>query len=82
MPKSHRPLRDWGSSSYDRYTGRSASSLAADGKSSNGYVNACGNASSQLDEAAGRAEGGAPNAHGMNRSGSGDKGRVKQNRYL
>jgi hypothetical protein len=82
MPKSHTPLRDWGSASYDRYTGRSASSLAKDG-GRDGYVNDAGAASSQIDECHNPGRHGAPGkATGWVQNGAGDKGRVKQNRYL
>lgn len=75
------PLRNWAEGSYSATTGRAAKSSepARDSYSADGVVKPW-RVSAQISEATGRAEGGAPNVSGMNRSGSGDPGRIRFNR--
>ena len=74
-------MRQWAESSYSATTGRAArSSVPAQSSHSAQGVVRPWTTSAQISEATGRAEGGAPNVSGMNRSGSGDPGRVKYNR--
>lgn len=72
MPKT---LRDWAADSYDVSTGRSASSLQADGTGSKG--NHTSNVSSQKGASSAGGQKGAPGTAGLNRSGSADSGRRK-----
>ena len=75
------PLRQWSEASYSSTTGRAAKSSepARESYSADGVVKGW-RVSAQINEATGRAEGGAPNISGMNRSGSGDPGRQRYNR--
>jgi hypothetical protein len=75
------PLRNWSEASYDPRTGRAAKSSepARESYSADGVVKGW-RVSAQINEATGRAEGGAPNISGMDRAGSGDPGRIRFNR--
>jgi hypothetical protein len=75
------PLRNWSEASYDPRTGRAAKSSepARESYSADGVVKGW-RVSAQISEATGRAERGAPNISGMNRSGSGDPGRQRYSR--
>ena len=75
------PMRQWAESSYSSTTGRAArSSVSAQSSHSAQGVVRPWTTSAQISEATGRAEGGAPNISGMNRSGSADRGRQKYSR--
>jgi hypothetical protein len=68
-------LREWASDSYDKHTGRSASSLEENGTGNRG--NHTSAVSSQKSEANAGGQKGAPGVSAMDRSGSADPGRRK-----
>lgn len=75
MAEDKGTLRDWACPSYDVRTGRSASSLQAEGTGSKG--NHTTSVSAQKGSANGAGVNGAPGVSAMNESGSADKGRRK-----
>jgi hypothetical protein len=68
-------LRDWAVGSYDRRTGRAASSLEEAGTGNKGNHTTA--VATQIEEASAGGVGGAPGVSGLNRSGSADPGRRK-----
>lgn len=76
MARKHDSLRDWAEPSYDKRTGRSASSLeSADGGGRKG--NHTTEVADQVEETMNGGQNGAPGVSAMNRSGSADPGRNK-----
>jgi hypothetical protein len=57
------PLRTWASPSYDSRTGRAASAFAPPGSAATFDAGENVRPDAQVDEAAGKASGGAPNFH-------------------
>jgi len=68
-------LRDWAAPSYDRRTGRAASSLEEAGTGARGNHTTA--VATQIEEASAGGVGGAPGVSALNRSGSADPGRRK-----
>lgn len=67
-------LRDWAEPSYNKETGRPASSLEGGGAGGRGGT---ARGSTQIDAAFGKGVNGAPGVSALNKSGSADPGRRK-----
>jgi hypothetical protein len=75
------PLRDWSCASYSPTTGRAAkSSMSARLTYDGGDVVKGWNVSAQISQTRNAGKGGAPGISAMDKSGSGDPGRVRFNR--
>ena len=70
------PLRDWAAASYDPRNGRAAGSSYLQLQKSYSFDGKPCHPSAQINEAKAAGQGGAPGVEAMDKSGSGDRGRV------